>query len=66
MECSVLDVDRAIVGDGPAWIVRDFPDIAVRVGKGSRCSAPIRDGSLASYGTSSALGLLQNQGDLFG
>ena len=36
------DADRPVVGDGPAGVVGDLPDISVRIGEGPRRAAPLR------------------------
>src|SRR5579863_10251717 len=61
---SHLDPDRAVFGQNPAGVVRDLPDVAVRISECSRCPAPIGDSRLADDRSSSALSLLQDCGHL--
>ena len=35
-----LDTDGPVIGDDPAWVVRDFPHVAIGVGEGSAHAAP--------------------------
>lgn len=66
MERSVLQVYGAVIGDRPAGIVRHFPDVAVRVGKGPSETTPVGYGGSADYRTPGALCFQQYFVDLLG
>ena len=38
---QMSDTDGPVFGDGPARVVRDFPDVAIRVGEGSGHASPL-------------------------
>src|SRR5947209_6183137 len=46
--------DCAVLGDGPAGVVRDLPDVAVGVGEGAGVTAPVGTGGRADDGAAGA------------
>jgi hypothetical protein len=62
----MLDTDGPVVGEDPAWVVRDFPHVAVGVGEGSGHAAQRGAGRRPYDLPAGLLGLGKYYRDLFG
>jgi len=56
---QLLDPHATVLAECPAGIVRDLPYVAVGIGEGAGCSAPLRAGGWAQHGAACSFGLGQ-------
>src|SRR6266487_2636191 len=59
-----LDPDRPVVPDRPLRVVRDLPHVAIRIGKGTGCAAPVGVSGRSHDGAARPLGLSKDRVNL--